>query len=311
MKSSILFMPRVLSSVLITLIMLSPAARGQAQPDALAAARQKFDAGQYREVIQIVAKELAQNRDARGAAPLPQRYDLLMLKAESFLRLDQRVNAADAFAQAQSSEADPKQAAVALANSLLARASPNNKYSPIQDKSIPPIDILNPESRKRAFDAMRADRMAVLAPKLAAAKTATALPPMFEVLKPLLEIASIETAATGSADQTRATLTDLGQHARDLINAELKRINIRLAALEDAANSIEATGSYVSRPGLFSNEADEVAQFVQYLKQIDKTARDIRHQAQQLGYQAQAWEPISADCSDLIDRAQAMLSVAP
>jgi hypothetical protein len=50
---------------------------------------------------------------------------------------------------------------------------------------------------------------------------------------------------------------------------------------------------------------------VQYLKQIEQTARDVRRLGQTMGLQTAAWEPIASDSADLIDRAQAMLSVGP
>jgi hypothetical protein len=281
------------------------------QPDALAAAKQAFDAGKYQDAVTTIARELARNLEVRNPGPSPQRYQLLMLKGESFLRLNERISAADAFAQARTSAADPGQAAMAVANSLLARESPNNKYVSTRNRTAPPIDILDPASRKQAAAAMKDDRMAALEPKVAQAKTADMLPIMFEVLKPLLDVAALEYAATGSSDQTRATLAQLGSHARELINAELKRISYRLSALEDASNSVEGTGNLLSRRGLHSNEIDEVKETVQYLKQIEQTARDVRRLGQTMGLQTAAWEPIASDSADLIDRAQAMLSVGP
>lgn len=291
-------------------------ALAQAPTDALADARQKFAAGEYRPALQVIAAELSQNRPAnsREAMPSPRRYELLMIRGECLIRVDQRASGADAFSAAEKSASSPQEFAIAHASSMLIKASPNNKYTG-RGGTGSPFDILNTDSRKQAFAALREDRLATLKPKLDRAGSSTTLPPMFEVLQPLLDIAVLEFAANGSAVQTRVTLMDLGTHARGLINAELKRIDARLNALGDASNSVTgAVGvdvGYVVRRGLYSNEAQEVRETVQYLGQIDKTARDVRTRAQKLGLQADAWEPIIADTADLVDRANAMLNIVP
>lgn len=283
--------------------------------DPLEDARQKFSAGQYQPALQAIAAELSRTRptNPRDALPSAQRYALLMLRGECLLRIDQRASAADSFTQAEKSSTEPQEFALARANSMLAKASPNNKFTPRGGPTGSSFDILDTEARKSALNAMREEKLAALNPRLDRAKSATTLPPMFEVLDPLLDITALEYAANGNAIQTRVTLMDLGTSARNLINDELKRLSTRLNALDDAASSIVGgvgTG-FVGRRGLYSNEAAEVREMIPYLGQIEKTARDVRVRAQKLGFQAEAWEPIVADTADMIDRAQAMLNISP
>lgn len=310
-------MKRVMGMAWVLVLgLMSGVSFGQTQVDALEDARKKYAAGEYRPALQVIAIELSQSRPAtsRDPMPSPRRYELLTIRAECLIRIDQRASAADAFTAAEKSASSPQEFALAHAGAMLVKASPNNKYTGTGATGSP-FDILNPDTRKQAFAALKDDRLATLKPRLDRAASATTLPPMFEVLQPLLDIATLEFAANGSAIQTRVTLMDLGTHARGLINAELKRIHARLNALEDASNSVTgAVGvdvGYVVRRGLYSNEAQEVRETVQYLAQIDKTARDVRTRAQKLGLQAEAWEPIIADTADLTDRATAMLNIAP
>jgi hypothetical protein len=243
--------------------------------------------------------------------PSEERYDLLMLRGECLLRVDQRATAVDAFSQAERSAVSPEKFAMARASALVVKATPNNRYTPRGRNAGPELDIFDPASRKLAFAAVRQDRLRTLAPQLERAQSSTTLPPMLEVLSPMLDIAALEYAAQGNAADTRQILTDLGTRARGLIGDELRRIDARLNALEDASNSATTGGFYVSRRGLYSNEAAEVRQAVEYLGQIEKVARDVRQRAQRLGWGAEAWEPIIADTGDLTNRAQAMLNIVP
>jgi hypothetical protein len=264
--------------------------------------RQRVASGQYQDALRLISQQLT--RTARDKDN-PDRYDLLMLKGESLLQLGQRASAGDAFDQAAKAAPDIRGTALARANALLVRSAPNNKYKPKSGgASAQPIDILNPESRKQAFAALREDKLAALAPKLKKAEDAKSLPPMIDVLPAVLDCGYLEGASSGAAPQTRAALAEMGAHARDLMTAELRRLRYRVDQMEDLANSF--INDDLTRRGLFSNERQELTDDIAYLKQIEQTARDARRRARELGFDGAAWEPIAADAADLADRAQAL-----
>jgi hypothetical protein len=272
-----------------------------AHADGLQDAQQKFDAGQFPEAIKLISPELAKTKPTDEGGD---RYPLLMLRAECLLRMNQRISAANNFELAVKCAPDLRAAAIARANSLLVKASPNNKYTPKQGKS-EAIDILDPESRKRAFDALREDTFKTLKPKYEAAMNGNQLPPMFNVLPALLDVGYLEFASKGSAADTREDLQNMGRHARELMNSEIRRISHQINALDIASNTTED----YTRRGLFSNERKMVQDNIEYLKKIEQTARDARHRAQELGFDGRVWEPVIADAGDLADRAQAMLDI--
>jgi hypothetical protein len=285
----------------IEFFLLASAQIGFAQTAAptLQDAQKKLDAGQYQDALRIISPLLASAGDDNNV-----RYQLLMLRGEALLQLQQRLPAANAFDVAVKFAPDAKAKAAARANALLLRASPDNKYVPKAGGE--PIDILNPVSRKAAFVALRKDLLAAVTPKYTAALNSNSLVPMMNVLPSILDLAYLEFAADGSAPQTHNDLKAMGARARELMNGELRRIRYQLDALEAASNSTTDYG----RRGLTSDERAMVQNNIEYVTKIGQTARDARRRAQALGYEGAAWEPVIADCDDLVDRAQAMLSVS-
>jgi hypothetical protein len=271
----------------------------QTAPTTIQDVQKKMDAGKYQDALGLISPLLLSAGDDNSA-----RYQLLMLRGEALLQTQQRVPAANVFDVAAKFAPDARAASAARANVLLLRASPDNKYTPKSGGT--PIDILNPESRKEAFTALRADLAAALRPKYTAALKSDSLVPMMAVLPSVLDQAYLEFAADGSAPKTHEDLKAMGNRARELMNGELRRVQYHVRALELASNS---TSDY-ERRGLYSNERDSLQQDIDYVTKIGQTARDARRRAQELGYEGAAWEPVIADCDDLIDRARALLSVS-
>ena len=166
-------------------------------PD-LQAAQQKFDAGQYPEALRLISAGLNGTKpdDATG-----QRYQWLMLRGECLLRINQRSAATNVFQVAVKCAPDVKSTAIARADALLVKASPSGKYIPKAGGE--PIDILDPDSRKNAFNALREDMTKTVQPKYQAAMDGTTLPPMMNVLPSVLDLGYLEYAATGSAPSRR------------------------------------------------------------------------------------------------------------
>lgn len=265
--------------------------------------RQKVDAKQYQDAQRQITTALSAIRsDDEGT----DRFQLLMLRGECLLQTGQRASAVTAYELALRCAPDTRGAALARAHVLLLKASFNNQYKPKQGANTTPIDILDRESRKAAFAAMREDQAKTLAPGLRTAMQAHTLPPMLNVLQPLLDVGYLEYASKGSAEETRAELQSLGMRARELINADLRRIRRETSTLEIAANS--AASDYTRR-GLFSQERTQAKETIEYLKKIEQTARDVRRRAIELGFDGSAWEPIIAESADVADRLQALLDV--
>jgi hypothetical protein len=270
--------------------------------DALSDAKAKFDAGLYPDALRLILPALTaipQNDDSG------QRYELLMLRAECLLRIDQRMSAISTFDVASKSAPDARGAAIARANWLLAKSSPGNKYMPKGRGE--GIDIMAFESRKRAFEALRSDLIAQVKPKYDAAMRGQTLVPMMNVLPSVLDVAYLELASTGAITQTSEDLKAMGSRARDMMSSEVRRLSRQINSMELAANS---TDLGYTRRGLNSEERKAVQDVIDYAHQIEQTARDARHRATELGFDGQAWEPIIADSADLADHALALLNLA-
>jgi hypothetical protein len=267
-------------------------------------AQEKFDEGDYREALKLISQGLSTPRLAPN-----QRYALLMLRGESLLRLDERSLAIDAYKSAAEAKAGAKETAVARATCALIRKSQKSMYRPMSaGGSTEPIDIVDPESRKKAFAALYADSQAMMQKKVEAALRATTLPPIVEVIQPLLDQGAMEYLATGSAPQTRQTLTELGDHARQLMSAELQRVAYRIDQLRDTSTSITGDQWGFGQRGLQIPEQRELQDLVTYVRQIQTTAQRARARARELDFDGSAWEPIISDAAELADRGEAVLN---
>src|SRR5688572_20637109 len=189
--------------------------------------------GKHQEVLKHVAKLLG----LRGEhAKTYDRYDLLCLRGEAALRGKANSMAMEAFAQASKAATDPDKQAIARATELLIRRSKPLGYVPRSTQAAPaarkvdaaavkkanePIPYIEPDDRKRAFAALFADEMAVVAPKVKAATNANGLPPIIDAIKSIGDLRALEVAATGSSAQTKAISGDLGAHAHQLIAGTL------------------------------------------------------------------------------------------
>lgn len=265
-----------------------------------------YAAGQYRPALEGIAGLMPglQSDDDKAT-----RYQLLMIKGESLLRTDNRMLAVSAFEAATKNAVDARALAVARANALLVRASPDNKYTPKTGENKTPIDILDPAARKNAFLALRADMLAHVKGKINAATEADSLPPIIEAVNPLLDLGYLEYAADGAATQTKEMLQGLGERARGLINRAFTRMSTRMNLMESASNTQSNFGSG-TRVGLTTPQRNEVAGYIDELQQIEQIARNARRRARELSMDGNAWEPIIADAADLMDRAKAMLDIS-
>jgi hypothetical protein len=172
-----------------------------------------------------------------------------LLKGESLLQLGQNRYAADAFEEAARHAGEPRLAATARANALLVRKATGHTYKPGGGGAggtrgaAKALDIRPAQSRKEAFAALHDDLAGVVRPRVQKAMSARSLPPMADVLPDLLDLAALEFAAKGSAEDARAMLTELGAHARRLMSDEVRRVDYRVGDLHSTANSFELVTS--------------------------------------------------------------------
>jgi hypothetical protein len=251
--------------------------------------KQKLKDGKTPEVLTSVSKLLALKGEAAKAYD---RYELFSLRGEASLRNKAMLPAAEAFAAAQKETTDAQKQSVARANEILIRRSKVTGYTPKpapRDSAGPatkpagPIPIIEEEDRKRAFEALFADEMAVVEPKLKAAAASNNLLPVIDTARALADLGAIETAGTGASTQTKEIGASLGDHAHTLIKAGLDTMrqttehawaqgSRRQARLDGYGNREYQYGMM----GLTSNETRD-------LKDVIATAEKIIPVATQLG----------------------------
>ena len=196
--------------------------------------------GQYAPALQQVTAAL----QVKGpAAASMDRHALYLLKAECHLQLKAAAPAADAFASAAKEAPDATARLLAGANEHLVRQSKGLAYTPKAPPNSPrppAIDLLPPDGRKKAFAALLADETAALAPKLKAAREATALPPIAAMQKPLALLEGLELAATGKAggaDNAAALRKALADRAIKVTADHLRQTSKRLGEIDRDANT--------------------------------------------------------------------------
>lgn len=192
----------------------------------------------YPQAMQKITAALA----LKGAAAKSvNRYDLFMLKGECHLQTRAIGLANDAYANAAKEAGDdPSRAAIAHAYELLLKQSKAFAYTPktAADKGrATPIDILDPESRKKAFLAMMADELAANQTKLDTAKAAKSLPPIAEAFKPLATAEGIELAATGEALKVTEIRRGLIEQSKKVVADALRALSKRLGEIDKDANT--------------------------------------------------------------------------
>ena len=311
MKTSILLV--ILATVLATQCPAAQSPPTQSPPalppqQSIDDARSSFASGDYAGCLRAVSRLLSSNvAPARTA----ERYDLLLLRADSLLAMRQQSAAAEAYEAAANVLNEPrdlKQIAAAKAMAVLVRASPGLRY---KSKTTDPggIDIVDPATRKDAINALRADRRAALAPKMDKALNDNSVVPTEELLPVLWELYSLEYVATGDTRQTMADLVQLGEHARSLTAGELGRVGERLHYLRDLSQEPELSDGphqWVSYRGLNSNERGELQELADYLTKIQAGLARARRVSRLIGSTAEEekWNILLGDCAADCDVAE-------
>lgn len=225
-----------------------------ANPDPLAQveeAKAAFEKGDYNETLRLIGRLTAlKGKAAEGI----DRYELLMLKGESHLKLKSTTNAVDAIeaaAKAAKEAQDDKAAADARALVVLVKRSKNLQFTPklTVDKRTKkdPIDITDLKQREEAFDALYAEEKATVRPKVLAAEKRKDLKPVAVALKDVVALKDLEVAATGKDAETKETIQQLVDRAHKLMARGLDDMTRRTERIAERAN--ELVQYTVERPG--------------------------------------------------------------
>jgi hypothetical protein len=220
----------------LTRAQVTPVESAPAAPPEVIEIREQFAQQKYADVLRNVARLLALRGESTKAYD---RYELFTLRGEAYLRTKAPSVAAEAFKSAAKETKDPVQQATARATELLIRRSKPAGYLPRTEvkaaatgpraaQAVEPLSIVEEADRKIALEALLADEMAVIEPKLKAATSATSLVPIIEATKALSDIRVLELAASGKDDRTKALSADLGTHAHQLISPEVRSMSTRV-----------------------------------------------------------------------------------
>lgn len=253
--------------------------------------RDRFDSADYQGVLREIARALSLGGKA---AEEYKKYDLLILRGEAELRLKQPEPAAVAFHQAGKETQDDQNAATALATELLIRHSRQLQYVPkIVEKGVKaqPLDIVEAESRKNALQAMYADELAAVAPKVKAGQAATGLPAIVQAVKAVDEhhLFVLDQASNGNVDHTHKAVAALKDHAIKLISQTIKAYSKRVSDISLSANkrSLTKVTASNSSSGGSSSSYQHAARGLQgtegmELNSIARNAADITRAIQDL-----------------------------
>jgi hypothetical protein len=276
----------------------------RARSDAIREARKTFDAGDYRQALREISKGLS----LTAPEPTPdEKYQLLMLRGESLLRIGERAYAANAFDAATDAATDLLQAAMAKATAVLITLSSGPVYQPAGGAG-EPIPIVPPDSRTLAMRAAFGDLRDRYIPAIKRALEGDTLPPMLELVPRLGDMFVLELTSQGQATQTTQILQLFGEHARSLMDAELRRIRRRVASLDQLANSLIESerpwNSWFDRRGLRTGERDELRQLTEYTERIRDAALHGRRITRSFGLKGEYWDPVLAEATDILEQAR-------
>ncbi|HWE92537.1 MAG TPA: hypothetical protein VG269_01065 [Tepidisphaeraceae bacterium] len=225
---------------------LTPSAWGAVEPLPTAdEIHQLFTDGKYPEVLHKLARAMG-SKEWKGEQF--DHYDLLMVKAETHLRLKEAGPASAAFAQAAKEAPDRKSIAIARANEFLIKKTISLHYTrkpaPGADKkgadknAPPPMEIVEPEQRKLAFEALYEDEKATLEPKFKAAREGKSVPAIVDLYQPIAQLKMLDFAVNGSDEQTKQTVELLAEHAKDVLGEAVEKLGTKVDVIASSANSL-------------------------------------------------------------------------
>lgn len=281
------------------------AADGAGQTPALQQAREHLKAGRHQQALAEISRGLRAPEVSEA-----DQFAMLMLRGETLVALKSPQYAAEAFRDAAEATSDPEDRARARASAVLVRRSRGLAYTPTSPAGSKPIDIVDPDSRQKAMAALLDDTRRAMAPKVREAAKADTLPPIYELLTGLGDMAAVELASTGTLEQTGPLLQALGERARSLIARELRQLDRRVETTLSRAGEVEVlVGPNIGRRGLHTQDREQLQQLVPYLEQIAAAAREGRGVADRFGNQqvVEQWEDLVLEADEMAARVEAAL----
>jgi hypothetical protein len=259
-------------------------AAGAPPPPTMDEIKTRFEANDFNGVL----RDLAHVLSLHGKAAEPyDRYDLLMLRGETELRLKQAAPAAMAFKQAASQTKDPQQTAVASSTDMLVRRSNQFQYTPkkAEKGKVPePIDIVNADKRKLALAALYEDERDAAADALAQGKKATSLPQIAAAVNAISShnLVPLDRAVHGNTEDVQKATGDLKTRTRDLIARALDQMAKQTQEISNKADEIVRIPSMragqpdtTHRRGLQGTDRQELSTISQGCRDIAQAAHDL------------------------------------
>lgn len=302
------------------------AAPTQAKSEALPSpddVKKLIDDGNAGEAIKQIARLLS----LRGkAAEGYDKYELLTLKADAHLRVRAGAAAAAAMRQAGDVAVAPEKKAYCRAMEELIRRSKNLAYTPRRkDKDGPkpePVDLVDPESRRRALAQMFTDEMAERLPQAEAAKankSGTGVGPVIKTMASLREAEYLELAVNGSTDQISGMVEELKTSGKDILTKAVERAGKKVDRIAALANdTVPDRQVFPSRRGGYRAVTIQRRRGIQEedipeLKKVADGCDEIVAQAQALqqasGAAEEEFEEVIDAAEDLRVHVQRMLRV--
>jgi hypothetical protein len=247
--------------------------------------RALFDQGKYADVLRQIARVI----DLRGKAGEGyDRYELLMLRMETLLRMKSQDAALRTATEAAASTDDPQRQAVAKAMALLIRRSRGLLYTPGIPKKLklPPIDIVEPDSRKKALAALLTDELELATPKVNAAMNGRSLPAIADALQQLRGLDELE-RGVGGGEEAHRMVVDLRTRGLTVMAQTVQVMNARTEEITRSANELVRvpvdtlvngqliTTTQLRKRGLVNNDRRDLTEIVRTADMIIPNVRGL------------------------------------
>lgn len=256
--------------------------------------RQIHDAGQYRICVQQIGRVLR----AGNAGQSYDQYDLLLLRGDCLLHLEDPASAQLTYSAAAKSPV-AAQSREGRAMAFLLESSARMAYRPRDHRDAGDgIYLVNEQGRRDALKAILEDELRSNKTNFDRASKADNLGPIRDVLPKLQDLYAVERTATGGDAQMRPVLDAIGQRARTLIERELDLREQTVAALDRRANlPVDAPGggwwwAGYARRGLNTYDRRELRELIEYLQRVEETTRLGRELATSFDDDTALWEPL-------------------
>jgi hypothetical protein len=306
-------------AAMVVLLAFAPRPRAENDDGRLPTAaelRQMRDAGQYHICLQQIGRVL---RLGGGAGKGYDRYDLLLLRGDCLLHLEDPATAKLAYAAAAQSPV-AEQARAGRATALLIQRSTKMTYVPKTGNDTGDgINIASAENRTKAMAALLRDELRASEGDINRATAAENLVPIQQVLPKLADLYAVERTATGGDTSTRPILKAVGERARTLIDQELGLQEQATAAIQERANQhVAAPAVAVAgggawwwggdvRRGLYTDDRRELRDLIDYLLRIEETVKLGRQIAVSFDGDTKPWDPLIERASKVVQHAQDVL----